>query len=256
VTSSTVHTVVRLTDGAVVLTLTGTLDSRSYLTLRDAIIKAAIDGPSAVIADMTGLHVPADSALAVFTSARWHIDRWPSVPLLLACLHDKGRDSLRRNGITRYVPVYRTVTEALSAIPDSCRPIAEERRRRERAVLPADPNSIALARELVTRWLTDWSACDLLAAAKIVASVLVDNALRYSEGSPVLRLEIMGDRVTVAVEDNSTAPAEIREDGYGPRQLSGLKIVDAVCSAWGCNPTPTGKAVWGVVAPDDPTAGR
>ena len=54
------------TDGTSVLTVDDVLDSSTYLPLRDAIIKAAIDNPGAVVIDVTRLTVPAPSAWAVF----------------------------------------------------------------------------------------------------------------------------------------------------------------------------------------------
>ena len=89
-----------------VLTATGRLDAATYLTLRDTIVKAALDDARAVIVDVTELLVPQASAWAVFTSARWHVQRWPDVPILLVCAHTAGQNAAIRNGITRYVPVY------------------------------------------------------------------------------------------------------------------------------------------------------
>lgn len=94
---------------AAVLTPRGVLDSSTYRPLRDRIIKAAVDEPRAVIVDVTDLQVPAESAWVVFTSARWHVDRWPSVPIMLVCEHLAGRSVIARNGVTRYVSVYPTV---------------------------------------------------------------------------------------------------------------------------------------------------
>src|SRR4029079_13659817 len=99
----------------ILLTPDGVLDATTYLYLRDNIIKAALDDPRAVVVDVSGLLVPRESALAVFTSARWHVERWPEVPILLACDRNSGRDALARNGITRYVPVYPSIESACSA---------------------------------------------------------------------------------------------------------------------------------------------
>lgn len=229
---------------ATVLEVSGVLDSLSYLRLRDEIIKAALDHPSAVVIDVNGLHVPTASALAVFTSARWHISRWPDTPLMLVHAEHGFRDSLRRNGVTRYVPVYDTVGDAVAALPEAIN------RRRVRAELPADPGSAALARELIAEWLAEWSQLELLPIAKVVATVFVENGLRYTEGPLSLRLESDGERVTIAVEDNSRVPAAFHEGPDSAQQLSSLKIVDVLCQSWGSNPIPTGKAVWAVIAAD------
>ena len=245
-TSERLNTLSTTVSDAILLTLSGTLDSSTYLPIRDTIVKAALDSPSAVIADVTELEAPAESALAVFTSARWHISRWPDVPLLLVCRHEDGRDALRRNGITRYVPVHTTVDDAVDALPGHRRSI----RRRVRAELTADSSSTALARDLVCDWLTQWSQEDVIPIAKVVVTVFVDNALAHAPGAPSLLLESRGDEVTIAVEDHSRAPAHFAEGPPGSRQLSSLKIVDVLCRAWGSSTIPTGKAVWGVIAAD------
>src|SRR5262245_37522068 len=108
----------RDTPEARVLLAEGVLDSKSYISLRDAIIKTAIDECPAIVVDVTALVVPAESALAVFTSASWHIHEWLDVPLVLVCRHSKGRNALARNGITRYLRVYSSVEDALAALSD------------------------------------------------------------------------------------------------------------------------------------------
>ena len=245
-TTSSLHTSSTAVSDAILLTFSGVLDSVSYLPVRDAIVKAALDNPSAVIADVTELEVPAESALAVFTSARWHVSRWPDVPVLLVCRNEDGRDALRRNGITRYVPVHPTVDESIGALSQYQR----SSRHRIRAELPADASAAAVARDLVAERLTDWSLADLIPTAKVVVTAFVDNALRHSGGAPALRLESSGDEVTIAVEDHSRKPASFAEGPAGSQQLSSLKLVDVLCKAWGCSQIPTGKTVWGVIAPD------
>jgi len=55
------------------VTADGLLDTFTYQTLRDTVIKAALDEPSAVIVDVNRLSVPSATAWSVFTSARWHV---------------------------------------------------------------------------------------------------------------------------------------------------------------------------------------
>jgi hypothetical protein len=62
----------------VLLTIAGILDRLTYHRVRDNVIKAALDEPTAVIVDVNALQVPALSAWAVFTSARWHVSVWPA----------------------------------------------------------------------------------------------------------------------------------------------------------------------------------
>ena len=98
------------------LTIDGLLDATTYVPLRDAIVKAALDEPLAVIIDVNRLTVRDDPAWAVFTSARWQVAEWPDIPIGMVCAHDHGQNALRRNGITRYVPVYHDVECAITEL--------------------------------------------------------------------------------------------------------------------------------------------
>jgi anti-anti-sigma regulatory factor len=233
---------------ATVLVAHGVLDTSTYLFLRNRIIKAALEEPPAVVVDITDLLVPTESALAVFTSARWHVEQWPEVPVSLVCARPAGRQALSRNGITRYVAAYPTVEEAISAVAQSgYRPP----RRRARALLPADDASLHRTRELVSDWLTVWSQPELIAVVKVIATSLIENVLEHTDTAPCLRLETDGDVVTVAVEDSSRTPAGVRERPDAVGRPSGLRIVSTLSRVWGNSPTPTGKTVWAVVGPEN-----
>jgi hypothetical protein len=233
---------------ATVLTVEGLLDATTYLLLRDSIIKAALDNPSAVIVDMGQLLVPRESALAVFTSASWHVERWPDVPILLVCDHLVGRQSLARNGVTRYVPVYASVESACNA-SDSVRrrPV----RRRVRIELPAQVASLRQSRQFVTDALSAWSMPDWIPVAKIVVTTFVENVLAHTEGQAGIRLETNGATVTVAVADSNHSSANIREPAQATGVPTGLGIVGSVCRMWGNAPVPSGKIVWAVIGSEN-----
>lgn len=235
-----------LATGAILLGVDGILDRANYRTLRDTIIKAALEEPRAVIVDINLLAVPYESSLAVFTSARWHIVRWPDVPLLLVCRSERGRNRLERNGISRFVPVYADVLEAIAALAE---PFLA--RQRVRVKLAAGWSSVAQARDLTTEWLPAWSNAELLPVAKVVVTALVENAVGHTAGPTALRLESMGQEVAIAVEDPSPVPANFREDVLDAEHISSLQIVDAVCRAWGCSPAADGKVVWCVIGPEN-----
>lgn len=230
-----------------VLTLSGVLDSRTYRSVRDTVIKSALEQPRAVVIDVTGLAVPAGSAWAVFTSARWHVDIWPGVPLALVCGNAAGRDAIRRNGITRYVPVYDTVAAAIGALGGDRPPTL---RRTARAELPARVDSPKKARDLVDEWLTAWSQPELIGVAKVIVTALVENVLVHTDSTATLRLESRGPAVTVAVADSCRASAVLPDAAPGAAPSS-LRIVAALCRAWGNAPTPSGKTVWAVLGPEN-----
>ncbi|MBO0880195.1 MAG: sulfate transporter [Mycobacterium sp.] len=229
------------------LTVDGVLDSSTYLQLRDSIIKAALDQPRAVLVNVDALDVPVPSAWSVFTSARWHVSTWPDVPIMLVCSHAGRRTTIKRNGVTRYVPVHSTIETAMAALTDR-RPA----RRQARADLPASLVALRLARKFVAEWLAAWSQSGLIAVATVIVNVFVENVLQHTAGAPVLLLESDGMAVTISVQDDSSRQAARHEDPYrGGDRVSGLAIVASVCRAWGSTPTPSGKTVWAVVGPEN-----
>ena len=233
---------------ATFLTVSGILDSSTYRCLRDQIINAALDEPKVVIVDVTHLDVPAESALAVFTSARWHVATWPEVPIMLVCGHPAGRSAIARNGIARYVPVYSSAAAAIEAASGAESP---RLRRRARAALVRQLASLGRARELASEWLTAWSQPQLIPVTKVVVTALVENVLQHTDSDPDVRLEFDGSAVTVAVHDSNPIPAGLREEQKRYPSPSGLHIVAALCRAWGNAPTSSGKTVWAVIGPEN-----
>jgi anti-anti-sigma factor len=235
------------TETVCLLTVDGVLDSSTYLNLRGAVIKAALDEPRAVLVDVTALEVPASSAWSVFTSARWHVSTCPDVPIVLVCGHVGRRRTIVRAGITRYVPVHATADAALAALK-----VGRRTRRRARTELPASLASLRRAREFVAEWLGDWSHQELIPVATVVVNVFVENVLQHTGSRPVLMLASDGEAVTISAQDDSSRPAARHEDPYrGGERVSGLAIVASVCRAWGSAPTPSGKTVWAVIGPEN-----
>lgn len=231
------------------LSVEGVLDRSTYRALRDAVIKTALDEPRAVIVDVTGLQVSTESSWSVFTSARWHVSVWPDVPLILVCRHTAGRNAIRRNGITRYVPLYATVESAGAAVSTDD---IEPPRRRAHAQLPAVHSSLRRARQLVAEWLTAWSQVELVPVAAIVVDVMAENVLEHTHSALQLIAESQGDNVTIAVADDSRSLAVRHEDPRrGGDTVSGLAVIAALARAWGSTPTPTGKTVWAVIGPEN-----
>ncbi|MFV8319144.1 STAS domain-containing protein [Mycobacterium sp. 23] len=231
-----------------VLRADGVLDSSTYQGLRDSVIKAALDEPKAVIVDVNGLAVPSPSAWSVFTSARWHVNIWPDVPIMLVSSNIRDRRAIASCGVARYVPVHPTCDAALVAADD----FSWHSRRRGRAELPRGRAAMRLARSMIDGWLTAWSCDRLIPVAGTVATVFIENVLEHTDSAPVLIVESCDDTVTVAVEDCSHRPAIRHEDtGCGADLVSGLAIVSVLSRAWGSTPTSSGKTVWALVGSEN-----
>lgn len=228
-----------------VLTVDGLLDETTYLPLRDFIVKAALDEPRAVITDINGLTVRNDPAWAVFTSARWQVAEWPDIPIGLVCAHPQGQNALRRNGITRYVPVYPTVQTAITELEaDGLR----RYRRRAGAPLPPVTSSIHRSRALVAQWLTTWSRTDFIHVVSTVATELMEMTIADAESGLALRLETDGSTVAVAVQHGGTAKT-LRPESAG--DIAGLDLVAANCRFWGTYTSAAGNTIWAVVGPEN-----
>jgi anti-anti-sigma factor len=237
----------RTDQSVAVLTVEGVLDASNFAPLRDSIMKATLSEPAAVIVDVTGLQVPAESALSAFISARWQLDTQPEIPIVLVCAHRATRDAITRSGVARFMPVYSTQKGATKALGRLTRRTV----RRADAELPANLTSLRESRRLVREWLTAWSKPALIPVALVVVNVFVENVLEHTGGVPMMRIETDGVTATIAVSDDSTAPAiRLPSPGKGI-DVSGLAIVDALSRAWGSTPTSSGKTVWAVIGPEN-----
>jgi anti-anti-sigma factor len=225
-----------------ILTVEGVLDSSTYRTIRDAVIKAAVDEPRAVIVDINRLNAPSASAWTVFTSARWHVSVWPDVPILLVCAERRVQREIAAGGIDRYVPMHPTREAALEAANTQSLQV----RRRARTELARNVSSLDTARSVIADWLTQWDVPEAIPVAATVATVFVENVLDHTGSAPVLIVESYRDSVTVAVEDgNFHLPGRHEDADRGADIVSGLAIVSALCRAWGATPTTSGKTLWG-----------
>lgn len=229
------------------LSLRGILDAATYRQLRDVIVKAALDRSGGVIVDVDELSVPVASALTVFTSARWLVSTWPDVPVLLVASSPSVRDTLRANGITRYVPVYANVRAAVDGLPE-----ARAAGRHYAHTSLARPDGLDSARRFVADCLDAWGQQEMTSAVATVAMLLVDNVLEHTWSDPRIRLEMFNGLITVAVADRSQRSATRREGQDGATDItSGLGMVSTLTRSWGSAPTPEGKTVWAVLGPEN-----
>lgn len=231
--------------GALVVAVEGTLDAASYGGLRDALLKAAADAPSAVIVDMERLDVGSPVALALFPSVASKIAAWPGIPLILAVADDAKRRMLAEYRMRRYVPVHRNVEDAVTAIGDP------PPRRVARADLPYGSGCLASTRAFVTEWCERWQVPDWRAADALrIATALVDNTVKYTQGASAIRIELRRGMLTVAVYDGNPRPARQIEPGTDPATGTehGLATITHLCRTWGNAPTYSGgKVVWVVL---------
>ena len=228
-----------LSDDVVLLIPVGLLDSRTYLTMRDAIIKQAIAEPSLIIVRVDQLGVPAESAWAVFTSARWHISTWPDVPLSIVAEPATLR-VIARNGVSRYVPCYSDVDTAVAHARRA--PV----RRRASVSLSDGLASAVVGRTLIRLALESWSMNQFVPLSCIVGTHLIELVSPIA-GSSKLRLEAHDNKVTMAVDDSSGRIRIRGESGNGTEPHSDLGVLTSMCESWGSLPAPSGgRVLWAI----------
>lgn len=217
----------------------GELTCESYERLRDGLLKYAAEEPEAIVVDLTSMRVAIASLLTVFPTVCDRISDWPGVPLVLAAAGQPLHSLLKVSAVPRFVPIYRSVSEALEALD------AAPRRRRCEVQLPCDPTSARRVRLLVEQTCHEWGIPEMATDAVVVASELTDNMVYHARSDGWLRLELRSNTLTVAVADADARPPRLRVPGLGAIGGRGLVLVDKLSRTWGtASRRPHGKVVW------------
>ena len=247
-------------DGCAILAPVGTLDPDAMPSLRRALLKRLAEQPVAVICDLSRLQEMDPSCAAVFTSVVNHpASSWPETNLLVCCAQPEVAATFERLGMPKFLAMYPTVRDALDH--------AQSRPPYLRAELPLGPSvtAPAVARRFVHdtcwRWrvhaaedpsdeLAGLWVDELVDRAMLVVSELVTNAVVHTHGPLRLRVELVSERLHLAVADQSPrllglAARPGDPDAEGGR---GLLVVDQLASSWGMqHPPEGGKVIWCVL---------
>ena len=255
--SGILHIGVDTSGEATVVTPVGVLSVSTAAQLRDTLLKCVADQPTAVIIDLTMLHLQSSYALSVFGVVARRTSDWSGVRLVLVTgTETRGRLNLRTKTLARFVQIAPTLEAALASIrrPPIRRVVTHS--------LAAEPASVRAAGSLVALTCDRWGCPDLTDDAVAVAGELVGNAIGFTGADLTLRLELRRGLLTVAVTDE-TPRSPVRRAGNRPDDAAGhaedLSIVGARASGWGSAVTTTGgKTVWALLrsARTAPGAGR
>lgn len=112
------------------------------------------------------------------------------------------------------------------------------------AVLPPQPTSAGLAREIVATQLRAWQVEALTDDAALVVTELVTNAVRYAGTDMELRISPISGGVRLEVRDGSTRPLRPRSPELRDEGGRGLLLVDALAHRYGVEAEGNGKRVW------------
>jgi anti-sigma regulatory factor (Ser/Thr protein kinase) len=113
-----------------------------------------------------------------------------------------------------------------------------------RIELPAEPSSVALARQFVRDALSEPGWDDLTEVVTLLTSELVTNAIRHANSPCTVLLTGTCGTVRVEVLDDSPSPVVPRQVALEAESGRGIELVDVLAGSWGTHPKPPGKAVW------------
>lgn len=247
-------------DGCAILAPVGRLDPDAMPSLRRMMLKRLAEQPVAVICDLSGLQEMDPSCAAVFSSVANHpSSSWPETTLLVCCARPEVAAALQRLGMPQFLAMHPTVKDALDH--------TRSRPPFLRAELQLGPSvtAPAVARQFIHdtcwRWRMDaaddpddelagpW-VDDLVDRAVLVASELVTNAVVHTHGPLRLRVELVAERLHLAVADQSPRLLGLAARPGDPEAEGGrgLLVVDQLASSWGMqHPPEGGKVIWCVL---------
>jgi len=112
--------------------------------------------------------------------------------------------------------------------------------------LAPDRTELAQARQRVRATLAGWGLNDPAAHFELAMSELVTNALLHGEGRIDVTVELRGDQVRLAVEDEGFGPEpiQLREPSSTGGGGWGLHLVDGISDTWGAHRIPGHTLVW------------
>jgi anti-sigma regulatory factor (Ser/Thr protein kinase) len=85
---------------------------------------------------------------------------------------------------------------------------------------------------------------DLLDDLLLVTSELVSNAVEHAHGSPHVLLRLEDGGLRLCVHDDGGGTPELRPAAPGSPRGRGLRLVDALATAWGTAEDERGRCVW------------
>lgn len=110
--------------------------------------------------------------------------------------------------------------------------------------LPAHLSAAGQARQFLREVLPDWSLAALVDSAMLLTTELVTNAVIHARSPVGVTLKLAEGRLRVEVADQGPGALAMREPVPGDMHGRGLRLIEALASAWGTSSDGQGKLVW------------
>lgn len=219
----------------------GQLDATSAATLRTTVLKCLADEPPAIVLDLRELTCRDNAPLRILAALARAAAAWPGIPLVA---HSAAPDLVGRLRAT-------AVTWSVAVLPDAVAAADHLSRTRSPASVRVDLTSsgdLAHVRETARQVCERAGRSTIADTVEVVVTELATNALCHGTGTRTVIISASPYHLHVAVRDGSDEVPRVRdasEDEHG----RGLRIVEALSTAWGSTPTRDGKVVWATVRP-------
>jgi anti-sigma regulatory factor (Ser/Thr protein kinase) len=100
------------------------------------------------------------------------------------------------------------------------------------------------ARAFVNRALERWDCADATAIIELLVSEIVANAVLHAETPAELTVQLLPERVRVAVTDEDVSHPKRRQSGPLTSSGRGLALIETLSLAWGIDRLAGGKRIW------------
>ncbi|MEU9116281.1 ATP-binding protein [Streptomyces sp. NPDC048483] len=123
--------------------------------------------------------------------------------------------------------------------------------------IPNDPRAIPIARHTLRSILTAHHLAGLTEDAELLATELLTNAVRHTEGPASLRVRWCGESLRLGVWDMDSRAPDFRPIDHDDEGGRGLYLVEMCADDWGWFTLsdqllgPNGKFVWCEIAPKE-----
>ncbi|MEU1091217.1 SpoIIE family protein phosphatase [Streptomyces sp. NPDC005576] len=121
-------------------------------------------------------------------------------------------------------------------------------RRAAVTIAQAEPERIAIARQLLRELLHDWADAEQVDSAVLMLSEMVTNVLVHTDGNALMVAEVTGEqgerRLRVEVADGSDELPHKRRPGEMASSGRGLVLMEMLADTWGVDPRGEGKSIW------------
>ena len=110
--------------------------------------------------------------------------------------------------------------------------------------LPANLSAAGLARQFLRDILPGWSLAALVDSAMLLTTELVTNAVIHARSPVGVTVKLAEGRLRVEVADQGPGALIMRQPVPGDMHGRGLRLIEALSSAWGTSSDEQGKLVW------------